>query len=322
MAVGAFLKWQGLLEICFGVALHAVHLGVLSKKGKVRLGMGKRAVQPRNRSLVPSHCAVAGLTGLREASAVGIRMAIGAVGKCYADVAWLLVCPQSVAALAGDLCVQARKRITCRRMIELTDADRLPVNGVVTLQAIGPKPAVVLVLMTGGTTRGNSKECPGQILDVDFRAFTLGYTFRRVTPVAFQPCVFPFESPAGLLVIESLEVPFCQREVFAVVLGVTGDAFRARSRLEVVSGVQPLSRPDAPCNFGVAIQAFEGGLSGREFVAGGAVRHAIDRLVRARERARRNLGGSRNQCPQNSQNDPPQKSWLRESAISLHEAHA
>ena len=183
MAVGAFLKWQGLLEICFGVALHAVHLGVLSKKGKVRLGMGKRAVQPRNRNLVPSHRAVAGLAGLREASAVGIRMAIGAVGKCYADVAWLLVCPRSVAALAGDLCVQARKRITCRRMIELTDADRLPVNGVVTLQAIGPKPAVVLVLMTGSAGWRDSKKCPSRILDLDVRAFVPGYMFRRVTLV-------------------------------------------------------------------------------------------------------------------------------------------
>lgn len=71
-----------------------------------------------------------------------------------------------------------------------------------------------------------------------------------------------FESPSGLPVIETLEIPFCQREVFAVVLGMTGDTFQAGTCLEVVRSVQTFSRPEAPRNFGMAIQAFERGLSG------------------------------------------------------------
>jgi len=142
-----------------------------------------------------------------------------------------------------------------------------------------------------------------------------------MTLVATLPAVFAFEPPARLRVIESLEVPFCQREVFTIVLGVAGDAFQARTHLNVVGSVQSFSRLDAPRNFGVAIQAFERGLSSREFVAGGAVGHAIDRLVRAGKRAGRHLGSSRNEGPQDSQRDPPKKSWLRESANTLYEAH-
>jgi hypothetical protein len=106
--------------------------------------------------------------------------------------------------------------------------------------------------------------------------------------------VFTLESPAGLTVIEGLEMPFCQSEIFPVVLGVASDAFEARTRLDVVRGVQSSSDSNAPRNFGVAIQTLEGGLSSREFVAGGAVGHAIDRPVRAGKRAGRNLGRSRN----------------------------
>src|ERR1700690_2570594 len=142
-------------------------------------------------------------------------------------------------------------------MIELTDADRLPVAGVVTLQAIGPESAVVLVLMTGCTTRRHSKKCPAQILDLDIHSFVPGYVVWRVTLVTLQADVLPFESPTRLPMIETLEVPFCQREVLAIVLGVAGNAFQTRSRLEVVGSVQTFSRPDAPRNFRMAIQALE-----------------------------------------------------------------
>jgi hypothetical protein len=124
---------------------------------------------------------VAGLTGLGKAATVGIRMTIGAVGKSDSGVARLLVRARRVAPLASDQGMRARERITRKRMIELFDADCLPVTGVVTLQAIGPEPAVVPVLMTVDTTRRNAQECPGQIPDFDARAFTPGYTLWLVT---------------------------------------------------------------------------------------------------------------------------------------------
>jgi hypothetical protein len=154
-------------------------------------------------------------------------MAISATGKGDARVAQLFVRSGSVAAFAGNFGMQARERISGSRMIELADIDRLPVGGVVTLHAVGPEPAIVLVLMACNATRRNTEECPGQILDFDFRAFTLGYAFRGVALITVQPCVFPLESPSGLSVIETLALPFCDREVFAIVLRVAGNAFQA-----------------------------------------------------------------------------------------------
>lgn len=129
--------------------------------------------------------------------------------------------------------------------------------------------------------------------------------------------MFALESPTGLLVIESREVPFFEVEVLTVVFGVTADAFQARTHLDVVGSVQPFSRPDAPRNFGVAVQALERGLSGRKLVAGSAVSHAIDRLVRARKRTRRNLRRSCNRSTQDTQHDPPGNSWPRKSTNTL-----
>lgn len=111
MTVGALLKYQRLPEISLGVALHTVHLGVFAEQRKFRPGMVKRAIQARRRHLVPSGGAVAGLAGLRKASAVRIRMAIGAAVKRYSGVARFFVWPRSVALLAIDLRMQARERV-------------------------------------------------------------------------------------------------------------------------------------------------------------------------------------------------------------------
>src|SRR5450432_701631 len=102
-------------------------------------------------------------------------MAIRAAAKRGSDIARLFVGPRSVALLARDLSMQVRERIVRERMIELADADRLPVAGVVTLQAIRPEPTVVLVLMTGSAGWRDSKKCPSRILDLDVRAFVPGY---------------------------------------------------------------------------------------------------------------------------------------------------
>jgi len=180
-------------------------------------------------------------------------MAIAAGAKSDSGVARLFVLPGRVALLAGDLGVQTRKRIAGKRMVEPGEADCLPVVVIVTLQAVGPEPSLVLVLMAVAAARGHSEECPAQILDFDGRAFALGHAHWRVAPVTSKPGVFAFEPVAGLAVIESPEIPFCQDEVLAVVLGMAVHAFQARTRLDVVSSVQPVSRPDAPRNFAVAI---------------------------------------------------------------------
>lgn len=63
------------------MALHAVDLGMLAEQRELGPGMIKSKIQPGRRNLAPSCRAVTGLTGLRKATTVGIRMAIGAVAK-------------------------------------------------------------------------------------------------------------------------------------------------------------------------------------------------------------------------------------------------
>lgn len=47
----------------------------------------------------------------------------------------------------------------------------------------------------------------------------------KVAPVAGDVCMLALQRVASLLVVESLEVPFDQLKVFAIVLGMAGDAF-------------------------------------------------------------------------------------------------
>jgi hypothetical protein len=154
-------------------------------------------------------------------------MAITAVSKRYAHVARFFIKTRGVATFAGNFGMQTRERISSSRMIELADINRPPVDGVVTLQAVRPEPSVVPVLMACNAARRYSEECPGQILDFDFRTLTLGYVFRAVALVTVQPRVFPLESPPGLPMIETRALPFCDRKIFAIVLRVAGNAIQA-----------------------------------------------------------------------------------------------
>ena len=132
--------------------------------------------------------------------------------------------------------------------------------------------------------------------------------------------MFALEPVAGLGVIESLEVPLDEGEIFSVMLGVALRAFQTRTRLNIEGGVQPSSHRNAPRNFAVTIQTLECGLPGRELVTGGALGQAIDGLVRARKGAGRDLGCNGIRSPQDTQHNPPQKYRLRESANTLREA--
>lgn len=76
--------------------------------------MVKGAIQRRRRYFFPARRAVTGLARLRKATPVGISVAIATLVKGYPDVARLFVRPWNVALLAGDLGMQAGKRIACQ----------------------------------------------------------------------------------------------------------------------------------------------------------------------------------------------------------------
>jgi len=116
---------------------------------------------------------------------------------------------------------------------------------------------------------------------------------RGVALVARQTRVLPFERVSGLLVVKRVGIPLDDGEVLSVVIGVALHAALAGSLFQTIGSVQTLMGIEARRDLRVAFQASEGGLTGRKLVTRGAVRRAVQRLVSARQRSRRNLGGCR-----------------------------
>ena len=97
--------------------------------------------------------------------------------------------------------------------------------------------------------------------------------------------------------IEGTCIPLDQREILAVVFRVTLYTFLTGVRVQVVRSVQPFSRRDTRRDFAVAIQTFKRGLAAAQFMTGGTVARAIERLVGTRKSTGRNLRYRRNRKP-------------------------
>ena len=142
-------------------------------------------------------------------------------------------------------------------MIELSDADRLPVDEVVATLAIGAKPPFVLVFVAGNASGRETQVSPVGILDLDRRAF-LGRDVRRIVAlIAGQTGMLALKRVPGVPMIERLDVPFNEREVFSIVLGVTARALLAGSGRDVVRRVQTFVSGKAAGNLGMAIQTLQ-----------------------------------------------------------------
>ena len=93
-----------------------------------------------------------------------------------------------------------------------------------------------------------------------------------------------------VLVVERLDVPFDQREIFAIMFGMAAGAFLTGTRRDVVGRMQATSRRKARRDFRVTFEALQRSLSA-EFVTAGTIRRSIQRLVRTGKRSGRNLRG-------------------------------
>jgi hypothetical protein len=245
VTIHAFPKRQRLLEVSSHVALQAVHRSVPTEEGEFGLGVVKVLAQRSRGNLLPSRCAVAGLAGRFESSAMRIRVAIRTTAKGESGVTRLFVFSRKMALLAGDFGMQTGEWITGLGVVEPTDADGFPVIVVVTLQTVGTKLPLVLVLMAGGAARGNSQKRPAEIFHPDGGALALANVFRTVTLRTGQPYVLACKSVSGFPVIERPHVPLDQDEVLAVMLGVASHAFQAGAWIEVEGSVQAFSGTDA-----------------------------------------------------------------------------
>lgn len=99
------------------------------------------------------------------------------------------------------------------------------------------------------------------------------------------------ERVACLFVIERFDIPFDQREVFAIMLGVAAGALLTGTRRDIVGRMKAASRGKTRRDLRVTFQALQRSLSAK-FVATGAIRGSVQGLVWTGKLPGRDLRGS------------------------------
>lgn len=238
VAIHALLERKRLLEISTGMALSAVDADVLAQQWKLRLGMVEVLIHALKRHLLPSAGVVARLATLREAAAMRVFVAVRTLIEGNANVLRLSVGAVGMALRALHLRMQSGQRIPRLGVIELRDADLLPVDEVVAGLALRSQPSFVLIFVAGCAGSREPKIGAAQIFFFDCRPLLRRDVRRIVTLAALQPCVLAFEDVSSLFVVEGLWVPFHEREIFTIVFGVTARAFLARACGDIVGRMQ------------------------------------------------------------------------------------
>lgn len=280
VAIRAFREKEGFFEITVGVAGSARHCLVLSEQRVFGLGVIEALAQPGGDDALPSRRRMAGLAGLlSEASLVRIAVAIIAFLEGKSHVAGLFVGTGRMTFFALHLGMLPGERIARLGVIERA-GDIFPVVEVVASRAIRPQAAAVRILVAGGTAFGDAHEAAIEVFDFDQRPFGGGNMFGCVALLTFHAGVLAFEDVPRLFVIESLDVPFDQRKVESIVIGVALDAFLTRPGPDSVREVQPLVGRQTRGNFAVTVQTPENDVS-TQLVTGSAARGAFEVLVRA-----------------------------------------
>ena len=208
-----------------------------------------------------------------------ILVAIRAEIEGDADVSRLAIVTVDMALGALHLRVQTRQWVSGLAVIELPDVKLLPIHKVVAGLAGGTETALVEIFVARNAGSRKTEKGAVQIFIFDCRAFLRGYARCVVALVTGQSRVLAFQHVPGFLVVEGLGVPFNQREVFAIVFGVTASTLLARAGRNVIRRVQSLVSGNSAGDLSVALLALESGLTAK-FVTGGTVACAVQRLVR------------------------------------------
>ena len=133
-------------EVAAFVTGEALDFKVLAEERKVRFGVIECRCE---RGSFPTGCVVARLTSLFELALVGIRVAGGACGELQSEVSGLSVGARGVALFAGGFAMGPGERVARLGVVEMLPVEfgGLPVDGRVTLSAIGAQAALVLIRM-------------------------------------------------------------------------------------------------------------------------------------------------------------------------------
>ena len=111
-------------------------------------------------------------------------------------------------------------------MVKLAGSN-FPVIIVVALQAVLTQPPFMLVLVASDAGRGHAEIRLAEIFKLDTLTFTLRHVLCCMASITGQPSMPALERVSGLLVVKGFDVPFDQRKINSVVLGVTASAFLA-----------------------------------------------------------------------------------------------
>lgn len=193
VTIHAFFESQRFFEISACVALGTFHAGMLSQKRILGCRVIEAFADCLRRYFFPSAGVVTRLAALCKASAMRIRVTIGALAEWDSGVARFIVLSGRMTFLAGDLCVQPSQRIAGLGMIKLPNADSLPIAVGMALETVVAQPPLVLVLVAGEAVRRDTKECLIQIFDLDYHALRRRDMFSTVAAIAGQPRMFAFE---------------------------------------------------------------------------------------------------------------------------------
>src|SRR5215469_2425660 len=109
-------------------------------------------------------------------------------------------------------------------MIELSDADRLPIDIVVTREAVLAQPAFMLILMAGDTCTRDAQVGSIQILGLDRSTLPRRNVRSIVAFVARRSRVPAFKLVSRVFMVEGLGVPLDQRKIFSVMFRVAPGA--------------------------------------------------------------------------------------------------
>ena len=102
-----------------------------------------------------------------------------------------------------------------------------------------------------------------------------------MTLVARKTGVFTFQQVSSFFVIERFRIPLDEREILAIVFGVTSRALLTRSWRDVVGRMQAAVRRQTTGNFCMALKTLQRSLAS-ELVAAGAIRGSVERLMGTR----------------------------------------
>lgn len=277
-----------LREIGGPVTAPAGYSNVLSGQRELGPQMIKLLGHPRR---APGVIAVAGRARDGEGATMRVLMAWRATGERQAGELRPLhsIARSRMALRAFDSPVRAGKLKTRGAVVEAWRG--LPCREGMALRAPGAELAPVLVGVAAQALARKPEIRPAEISDDDAAPFNSGNASGRMTLPALQAPVPALERVTRLAVIEfgKIDVPANRNEALAVVFGMTADALLLVSHRQRQRGVEPAALRQTRPNLGVATEALERARTCPNRVAGGAPGRPLQRAMRLRQRAGREL---------------------------------